>query len=139
DRVEEEWLGGAPRLGGASKRGVGVDNVDVAACPSRRIPVGNTPGVLTDATADLAFALLLAAARRLTEAFSFVQAGQWKTWDPNLLLGRDVHGATVGIAGMGKIGEAVARRAHRFGKPTLQRGPRKTHRQGASCRPRGSN
>src|SRR5262244_3859556 len=119
DRVDEQLLERAPRLRVVSNMGVGVDNIDVAACNARRIPVGNTPGVLTDATADLAFALLLAAARRLTEASQFVQAGQWKTWDPNLLLGGDVYGATLGIAGLGKIGEAVAQRARGFGMRIL--------------------
>ena len=127
DRVDEELLARAPRLRVVSNMGVGVDNIDVGACTAHRIPVGNTPGVLTDATSDLAFALLLAAARRLTEAFTFVQAGQWKTWDPNLLLGRDVYGATLGIAGLGKIGEAVARRAHGFGMRILYCGRAKPH------------
>lgn len=119
DRVDEELLARAPRLRVVSNMGVGVDNIDIGACSARRIPVGNTPGVLTDATADLAFALLLAAARRLTEAVQYVQQGRWKTWDPNLLLGRDVHGAVLGIAGLGQIGRAMARRAHGFGMQIL--------------------
>jgi glyoxylate reductase len=122
DRVDEELLRRAPALRVVSNMGVGVDNIDVAACTARRIPVGNTPGVLTDATADLAFALLLAAARRLTEAANFVQAGHWKTWDPNLLLGRDVYGSTLGIVGLGKIGQAVALRARGFGMRILYTG-----------------
>ena len=122
DRVDEELLRRSPKLRIVSNMGVGVDNIDVAACTARRIPVGNTPGVLTDATADLAFALLLAAARRLAEATHFVQQGKWKTWDPNLLLGRDVYGATLGIVGLGKIGQAVARRARGFGMRILYTG-----------------
>src|SRR5499427_4140283 len=119
DRVDRALLEAAPKLQVVSNMGVGYDNIDVAACNARRIPEGNTPGVLTDATADLAFALLLAAARRMTEAAQFVQDGRWKTWDPVLLLGRDVHGATLGIVGLGQIGQAMARRAHGFGMDIL--------------------
>lgn len=114
DRVDQELLDGAPRLRAVSNMAVGFDNIDVPACTARRIPVGNTPGVLTDTTADFAFALLMAAARRVVEGDAFVRAGKWQTWDPSLLLGQDVHGATIGIAGMGQIGQAVARRAHGF-------------------------
>jgi len=114
DRVDRELLAKAPRLRVVSNMGVGYDNIDVAACTERRIPVGNTPGVLTDATADLTFALLLAAARRLPESIAFIRSGLWKTWDPNFLLGQEVFGATLGIIGMGKIGQAVARRAVGF-------------------------
>src|SRR5262249_4860679 len=114
DRVDRRVLAKAPRLRVISNMGVGYDNIDVAACTERRIPVGNTPGVLTEATADLAFALLLAATRRLPESIAFVHSGQWKTWDPNLLLGQEVFGAALGIIGMGKIGQAVARRAAGF-------------------------
>jgi glyoxylate reductase len=114
DRVDQELLDQAPHLRAVSNMAVGFDNIDVAACTARRIPVGNTPGVLTETTADFAFALLLAAARRVVEGDAFVRAGKWKTWDPGLLLGQDVHGATLGIAGMGQIGQAVARRARGF-------------------------
>lgn len=119
DRVDAEVLDAAPRLKVVSNHAVGVDNIDVAACTARRIPVTNTPGVLTDATADLAFALLLAAARRVVEADAYVRSGQWKTWDPGLLLGRDLAGATLGIAGMGAIGRAVARRGRGFSMRVL--------------------
>jgi lactate dehydrogenase-like 2-hydroxyacid dehydrogenase len=91
----------------------------VPACARRSIAVGNTPGVLTDTTADLAFALLMAAARRLPEGDRYVRAGAWKTWGPLLLLGPDVHGATIGIVGFGRIGQAVARRARGFGMQVL--------------------
>jgi glyoxylate reductase len=114
DRVDTELLDQAPKLRAVSNMAVGFDNIDIAACTARRIPVGNTPGVLTETTADFAFALLMAAARRVVEGERFVREGRWKTWDPGLLLGTDVHGATIGIAGMGQIGQAVARRARGF-------------------------
>ncbi len=115
DRIDAALiLAAAPRLRVISAVAVGYDNIDVAAATARRIPVGNTPGVLTEATADLAFALILATARRLTEAERFVRDGQWRTWDPRGFLGADVHGATLGIVGFGKIGQAVARRARGF-------------------------
>ena len=119
ERVDQALLDAAPRLRAVSNMAVGFDNIDIAACTTRRIPVGNTPGVLTDTTADFAFALLLAAARRVVEGDAFVRAGKWKTWDPGLLLGEDIHGATIGIAGMGQIGQAMARRAHGFGMRIL--------------------
>ena len=115
DPVNRELLDQAPKLRVVSNMAVGYDNIDVAACTERGVAVGNTPGVLTDATADLAFALLMAVARRLPEAREFVLAGRWKTWDPSLLLGRDVHGATLGIFGLGQIGQAMAKRARGFG------------------------
>jgi len=116
DRVDDEFLDAAgPQLKVVSNYAVGFDNVDVPACTARGVAVGNTPGVLTETTADLAFALLMAAARRLPEGDRYVRAGKWKTWGPLLLLGPDVHGATIGIVGFGRIGQAVARRARGFG------------------------
>ena len=103
-----------PRLRVISNHAVGFDNIDIAAATARGIPVGNTPGILTDATADFAFALLMAAARRVAEGERFVRAGHWRTWGPSLLLGPDVHGATLGIIGFGRIGQALARRAAGF-------------------------
>ena len=98
-----------------SNYAVGVDNVDVAAASARGIAVGNTPGILTDATADMAFALLLAAGRRIVEGAEGVRTGRWKTWGPSFMLGADLAGATLGIVGFGRIGRAVARRANGFG------------------------
>jgi glyoxylate reductase len=98
-----------------SQMAVGVDNIDIPAATERGIPIGNTPGVLTETTADLAWALLMAAARRVVEGDKFTRAGRWKTWGPTLLMGTDVHGATLGIVGFGRIGQAVARRAAGFG------------------------
>jgi glyoxylate reductase len=114
ERIDQQLLDAAPRLRVVSNMAVGYDNVDVAACTARGIPVGNTPGVLTDTTADLAFALLLAAARRIVEGADYVRARRWKTWGPMLLMGPDLHAATLGILGLGRIGQAVARRARGF-------------------------
>jgi glyoxylate reductase len=120
DKVDDEFLDAAgPQLRVVSNYAVGFDNVDVAACVRRGVKVGNTPGVLTDTTADLAFALLMAAARRLAEGDRYVRDGRWKTWGPLLLLGPDVHGATIGIVGFGRIGQAVARRAKGFGMKVI--------------------
>ena len=120
DRVDDEFLDAAgPGLRVVSNYAVGFDNIDVAACARRGIPVGNTPGVLTETTADLAWALLMAAARRVSEGERYVRDGRWKTWGPLLLLGPDVHGATIGIVGFGRIGQAVARRAAGFGMEIL--------------------
>jgi lactate dehydrogenase-like 2-hydroxyacid dehydrogenase len=120
DRVDDELLDAAgPGLRVVSNYAVGFDNVDVPTCTRRGIPVGTTPGVLTDTTADLAFALLMAAARRLAEADRYVREGRWRTWGPLTLLGPDVHGATLGLVGFGRIGQAVARRAAGFGMTVL--------------------
>ena len=120
DRVDDEFLDAAgKKLRVVSNYAVGFDNIDVGACALRGIPIGNTPGVLTDTTADLAWALLMAAARRLPEGDRYVRDGNWKTWGPLLLLGPDVHGATMGIVGFGRIGQAVARRAQGFGMEIL--------------------
>src|SRR5581483_5570860 len=119
DRIDAGLIAAAPRLRVVSNVAVGYDNVDVATATARGIPVGNTPGVLTETTADLAFALMLAAARRVTEAERYLRDGRWRTWSPDLMLGHDVHGATLGIIGYGKIGQAVARRALGFGMRVL--------------------
>ncbi len=115
DRMDGNAMDAAPRLRVISNMAVGVDNVDLPAATARKIPVGNTPGAMTDATADLTFALMMAAARRLVEGERYVRAGKWKTWSPQLLLGTDFAGATWGIIGFGRIGQAVAQRAQGFG------------------------
>jgi glyoxylate reductase len=114
DTVDAPLIGAAPRLRAIANYAVGTDNVDVGAATARRIPVGNTPDVLTDSTADLAVALMLAIARRLADGERAVRAGEWLTWEPAWLLGRDLNGATVGIVGAGRIGRAVARRLDGF-------------------------
>lgn len=114
EKVDSELMDAAPKLRVVSNMAVGYDNIDVAEATRRGIVVGNTPGVLTDTTADLAFALMMAAARRIVEGMDYVRAGKWKTWGPKLLLGRDVHRATLGIIGLGRIGSAVAKRAKGF-------------------------
>jgi glyoxylate reductase len=114
DRIGPDVLDAAPRLRAIANYAVGFDNIDVAAAQARGIAVGVTPDVLTDATADLAFALILAAARRLVEARDAVLAGRWRTWDPQGWLGLELHGATLAVIGAGRIGRAVARRATGF-------------------------
>jgi len=112
-----------PQLKVIANYAVGYDNIDVAAATERGIMVTNTPGVLTETTADFAFALLMAAARRIVEGMAYVHAGRWQTWGPKLLLGQDIHGATLGIIGMGRIGSAVARRAQGFDMRILYHDP----------------
>lgn len=119
DRVDARLLAAAPQLKVVSNMAVGYDNIDVAAASARGIPVGNTPGVLTETTADFAFALLMAAARRIPEAQQYIHAGKWQTWHPTVLSGRDIYGACLGIIGFGRIGQAVARRAAGFGMRIL--------------------
>jgi glyoxylate reductase len=114
DRIDAALLDAAPQLKVVASCAVGTDNVDLAAAQARGIPIGNTPGVLTDATADLAFALLLAAARRLPQSAQAVLDGEWGPWQADGFLGHDIAGATLGIVGAGRIGEAVARRAAGF-------------------------
>ncbi len=113
DRVDAELLDAAPRLKVVSNFAVGFNNVDVAAATARGVAVGNTPGVLTDATADMAFCLLIAAARRLVDAVRYAEEGRWKTWEPMGHLGQDLVGRTLGVVGMGRIGYALAKRCAR--------------------------
>jgi glyoxylate reductase len=119
DPLTAAVIAAAPQLKVISQIAVGHDNIDVAAATARRVVVTNTPGVLTEATADLTFALLLAAARRLPAAEQFLRAGKWQRWDVDLLCGADVHGRTLGLVGFGRIGQAVARRARGFGMRVL--------------------
>lgn len=123
--VDDELLDRAPRLRVVANCAVGFDNVDVAACTARRIAVCNTPDVLTEATADFTFALLLAAARRLPEGEALVRSGNWRGWAPDLLLGEAVARRTLGIVGLGRIGQAVARRARGFAMEILYTGSAK--------------
>jgi glyoxylate reductase len=115
DRIDAEVMEAAgPQLKVISNHAVGFDNIDVPEATRRGIPVGNTPDVLTEATADFAFSLMMAAGRRVLEGVQYVRAGKWKTWGPTLLLGVDFKGATLGLVGFGRIGKAMARRAAGF-------------------------
>jgi len=115
DKIDlEVMLAAGKNLKVISNHAVGYDNIDITSATRLGIPVGNTPGILTDATADFTFSLLLSAARRITEADRYVRSGRWQTWSPALLLGADLSGATLGIIGFGRIGQAVARRAEGF-------------------------
>ena len=125
ERIDGEVMDAAgPGLKVISNHAVGFDNIDVAAATARGIPVGNTPGILTDATADMAFALMMAAGRRVVEAEKFLRDGKWKTWGPSMLLGLDFAGATLGIVGFGRIGQAVAKRATGFDMRVLYYDPK---------------
>ena len=135
DRIDAALLDAAPSLRVVSTFAVGYDNIDVAAATARGIAICNTPGVLTESTADAAFSLLLAAARRIPEGIAYVRGGEWKAWSPMVLLGHDIHGATLGIIGMGRIGRAVARRARGFGMRILYHNRR---RDGAAERELGA-
>jgi lactate dehydrogenase-like 2-hydroxyacid dehydrogenase len=114
DPINADLIRSAQNLKVISQVAVGVDNIDLEAAREKGIPVGHTPDLLTEATADLAFALLMAAARRLGEAIDYTRQGHWKTWGLTTLLGASVHGASLGIIGMGRIGQAVARRGAGF-------------------------
>ncbi|MGH7879569.1 MAG: 2-hydroxyacid dehydrogenase, partial [Candidatus Binataceae bacterium] len=119
DRFDAVTIAALPRLAVISNFAVGFDNIDLEAATRAGICIGHTPGVLSETTADLAFALMLAAARRVAEGDRYVRAGRWRTWTPRLMLGRDIWGATLGIIGWGAIGQAVARRAAGFGMRIL--------------------
>jgi len=119
ERIDAEVMDAAPNLRVIANYGVGYNNIDVEAATGRGLPVTNTPEVLTEATADLAFSLILAASRRLGEGERYVRAGRWTGWKPTQLLGWDVYGKTLGIIGLGRIGQAVARRARGFSMKAL--------------------
>ncbi|MGZ3417922.1 MAG: 2-hydroxyacid dehydrogenase [Polyangiales bacterium] len=123
-RIDASLLDASPRLRIVANHAVGLDNVDLEACRARGIVVTNTPGVLTEATADLAFGLLVDAARRISEGDRLVRAGGWTGWTPTFLLGKSVHGARLGIVGMGRIGRAMAQRARGFSMDVRWSGPR---------------
>jgi len=125
DGIDGEVMDEAgPQLKVISNHAVGFDNIDVSAATARKIPVGNTPEVLTDATADFAFALMMAAGRRILEAERYVRDGKWNTWGPMLLLGVELKGATLGLVGFGRIGKAMARRAAGFDMRVIYYDPR---------------
>jgi glyoxylate reductase len=117
--ITDEVFTAEPQLRVVSNFAVGYDNIDVAAATEHKVAVCNTPGVLTDATADMAFSLLMAAARRIPEAVDYVRADKWKTWGPTLLLGQEITGATLGVIGFGRIGKEMARRGTGFGMRLL--------------------
>ena len=119
DRIDARIMAAAPRLRAISNMAVGYDNIDVQEASRRAILVTNTPGILTKTTADFAFALLLAAARRVVEADRYTREGRWKTWGPQILLGQDIHDATLGVMGLGGVGLEVAKRGRGFGMRVL--------------------
>ena len=119
DKVDAELLDAAPNLRAVANYAIGFDNIDLEAAAARDIQVGNTPDVLTDATADLAWALMLAVARRIVEASQDARDGKWRTWEPQGWIGAGVHGATLAVVGAGRIGQAVARRASGFDMEVL--------------------
>jgi glyoxylate reductase len=127
DKIDAEVMDAAgPQLKVISNFAVGFDNIDVNAATARKIPVGNTPDVLTDSTADFAFALMLSAGRRMLEGERYVRAGKWQTWGPKLLLGIEMKGTTLGLVGFGRIGKAMARRAAGFDMRVIYYDPNET-------------
>ena len=132
DVVDEELLDAAPALRVISQMAVGVDNIDIASCLQRGILIGHTPDVLTETVADTAFALMAAVVRRIPEGIDVVREGRWGVWDPWAMLGGDLHGATLGIVGMGRIGSAVARRATGFDMRVLYSSPSEKAGSGAT-------
>jgi glyoxylate reductase len=125
DPIDRPLIEAGTHLRVISQMAVGYDNIDIATATAKQIPVGHTPDVLTDATADFAWALLMAAARRVVEGDRLTRAHQWQTWEPDLLLGGNVAGATLGIIGLGRIGQAVARRARGFDMRILYTNPKR--------------
>lgn len=123
DKIDTVLMDAAPKLKVVSNCAVGFDNIDVPAATQRGIAVGNTPGVLTETTADFAFTLLMAAGRRVVEGDRYTRAGKWKTWGLTVLLGQDIHGATLGLIGLGRIGAAMAKRAKGFDMRVLYYDP----------------
>jgi glyoxylate reductase len=140
DRIDQDVLRLGERLRVVSTMSVGYDHIDIPMCSARLLPVGHTPGILTETTADLAFGLLMTAARRIVEGAEYVRQGQWAEWKPDLLLGQDIFGATLGIVGFGRIGQAVARRARGFHMNVLAvRSPRQDHELPESFETAGIN
>lgn len=137
DTIDGGVLDASPNLDVVSTYSVGYDHVDIDAAAERDIEVGHTPGVLTGTTADYAWALLMASARRTTEGHHYVEDGEWETWQPELLTGQDVHGATLGLVGLGNIGAAVAKRAGGFDMEVLYSDVEQQHDQEAELQSRG--
>jgi len=133
DRIDAELMDAAPRCRVYANMAVGYDNIDVPAATQRGILITNTPGVLTETTADLTFALILASARRLYEAQRAIVEGRWNTWSTMFMTGQDVYGATLGIVGAGRIGSAVARRAKGFGMRILYHNRRRSPELEVEC------
>ena len=123
DKIDALLMDNAPKLKVVSNCAVGFDNIDVPAATQRGIAIGNTPGVLTETTADFAFTLMLSAARRVVEGDRYTRAGNWKTWGLTVLLGQDIFGATLGLVGLGRIGAAMAKRARGFEMRVLYSDP----------------
>ncbi|OWQ93451.1 D-glycerate dehydrogenase [Roseateles aquatilis] len=120
DRIDAALLDACPELKAVCTMAVGYNNIDVPACTARGVVVTNAPDVLTETTADFGFALMMATARRITESEHFLRRGEWKQWSVTMFAGADIHGATLGVLGMGRIGAAIARRGHLgFGMPVL--------------------
>jgi gluconate 2-dehydrogenase len=120
EAIDAKLLGACPQLRAVCSMAVGYNNIDLAACTARGVLVSNAPDVLTETTADFGFALMMAAARRIAESEHFLRAGQWTRWGHDMFAGADVHGATLGVLGMGRIGQAIARRgAFGFGMPVI--------------------
>jgi len=138
DRFDAAMIRALPRLRVISNLAVGVDNIDLAAATRAGIAIGHTPGILSETTADLAFGLLMAAARRIAESDRYVRGGRWRTWGPKVMLGRDIHGATLGIIGWGAIGQAMARRAAGFGMHVLYLPSRRAARSARGTRAKPS-
>ena len=133
DKIDAKLIEAGKNLKVISQMAVGFDNIDAKSAAARGIPVGNTPGVLTETTADFAWSLMMAAARRIVEGDKEVRAGIWRAWGPEVLSGVDIYGATLGIVGFGRIGQAMARRAKGFGMRILYADPHCGHDAGA-CR-----
>ncbi len=119
DKIDTTLMNAAPKLKVVSNIAVGYDNISIAEATKRHIVVGNTPGVLTETTADLTFTLLMTAARRVVEADNYTRKGRWKTWGPKILLGQDIHNAILGIIGLGRIGAEIAKRGRGFNMKVL--------------------
>ncbi|HWI64503.1 MAG TPA: D-glycerate dehydrogenase, partial [Symbiobacteriaceae bacterium] len=123
EKIDEEFLNAAPTCKVIASFAVGYDNIDIPLCTSRKVLVTNTPGVLTETSADLIWALMMAASRRIVEAQKYIEEGAWESWSPTLMMGQDIYGATLGVVGPGRVGSAVIRRAKGFNMKVLYNNP----------------